>query len=126
MRILVDENMTPEVCEVFRAAGHRVDFVSLFHPGLKDPEVLMLAENLRAIIVTSNHKDFVKQVSRRYPPNRPPIRHAGLVSLLSTPPDAEALRRALPLIELEFKRRGTMDDKRVIAVVETHHIKLET
>lgn len=57
MRFLADEGVERYLVEALRAAGHIVDYIAEFAPGMKDPDVLAEAERHRAVLVT-NDKDF--------------------------------------------------------------------
>ncbi|MCC6451870.1 MAG: DUF5615 family PIN-like protein [Acidobacteria bacterium] len=63
MKILADENLEAEIVGALRAAGHLVSDIKEMTPGIDDSEVLALASELAAILIT-NDKDFGELVFR--------------------------------------------------------------
>ncbi|WP_164835699.1 DUF5615 family PIN-like protein [Thermus tenuipuniceus] len=57
MRLLADEGVDAPIVGTLRAEGHEVLYVAEMHPGMKDPEVLALAQEEGALLLTTD-KDF--------------------------------------------------------------------
>ncbi len=125
MTVMVDENLSRAIHDVFCERGHRVLFIAHVCPGAKDAEILATADHLGAVIVTQNHKDFVRDVSRMHPPDSPRIRRAGRLSVTVAVPKPGHVERALPLVEAEYERRLSLSDSRLIAEISEHHVKFE-
>jgi predicted nuclease of predicted toxin-antitoxin system len=64
MRILADENLESEIVEALRKAGHTVSDIKEMTPGVDDPDVLALANEESAILVT-NDKDFGELIYKK-------------------------------------------------------------
>ena len=68
MLLLIDENVPQSVTEFLRDRGHDVRFVrDLLLPGTPDPLIARLGEELGAIVVTWNRRDF-KNLTAPVPP----------------------------------------------------------
>ena len=52
MRLVADENIWAEMTAALRAAGHDVFSILENHPGMKDPEVLSLAEARKEVLLS--------------------------------------------------------------------------
>ncbi len=63
MKFLGDENLDWQIVERLRLGGHEVLYVVEMGPGIPDDEVLELANNQGAILLTSD-KDFGELVFR--------------------------------------------------------------
>ncbi len=63
MKILADENLESEIVEALRVAGHTVSDIKELSPGAEDPDVLALANEASALLIT-NDKDFGELVYR--------------------------------------------------------------
>ena len=74
MRLLCDEGVERQVVEALRAHGHEVTYVAEMSPGVSDDDVLRLAVEEGALLVTSD-KDFGELVFRQG------RAHAGVVLL---------------------------------------------
>jgi len=64
MNLLADENVDAPIVAALRSAGHRVDYVREFDPGIDDQAVLAFANAGRALLLTSD-KDFGELVFRQ-------------------------------------------------------------
>jgi predicted nuclease of predicted toxin-antitoxin system len=125
IRFLVDECVPAEVADVLRSRGHEVTHV-IEHEALRaasDIDHVAGADQLKAVIVTNNYRDYQRIIARAPPGNVLRFRHAGLVAL-ALPEGRQAARVAelLELIEVEYRRRQNMTDKRLI--VELHAARL--
>lgn len=63
MKILADENLESEIVAALREAGHSVSDIKEMTPGVGDPDVLALANEALALLIT-NDKDFGELVYR--------------------------------------------------------------
>lgn len=63
MKLLADESIESEIVAALRRAGHEVADIKEFSPGIEDAEVLSLANELNAIVIT-NDKDFGELIYR--------------------------------------------------------------
>ncbi len=64
MRLLADEGVDAPIVHRLRAEGWRVEYVAEMEPGLKDPQVLALARERGALLLTTD-KDFGELVFRQ-------------------------------------------------------------
>lgn len=65
MLLLIDENVPNSVAELFRERSHDVRFVpDLFPSGTPDSAIAMAGDEMGAIVVTWNHRDFEKLAPR--------------------------------------------------------------
>jgi predicted nuclease of predicted toxin-antitoxin system len=54
MNLLIDESVDRQIVEKLRQDGHDVMYVSDLGPGIPDDEVLSIANNNQALLVTSD------------------------------------------------------------------------
>lgn len=64
MEIVADESMERAVVDRLRIDGHSVVYIADFSAGIPDPEVLRIANEARAVLLTSD-KDFGELVYRQ-------------------------------------------------------------
>lgn len=64
MNFLADENVDSVIVENLRGNNHTIDYVAEFHPSISDKEILQIANQKNAIIITSD-KDFGELVFRQ-------------------------------------------------------------
>ena len=64
MKFVADENLDRQIAERLRQEGHVVWYVAEMDPGVSDQEVLTLANNEEAILLTAD-KDFGELVYRQ-------------------------------------------------------------
>ena len=57
MKFLADEGVDKPVVDALREAGHQVWYIAEMEPGLSDEEVLTIASQIDALLVTAD-KDF--------------------------------------------------------------------
>lgn len=65
MKLLADENVDRDLVHMLRAAGHEVSYVAEMEPGIADADVLQLANDLAALLLTED-KDFGELVFRQH------------------------------------------------------------
>lgn len=63
MKILADENIESEIVTALRLAGHLVSDIKEITPGIEDVDVLTIANDSDAILITSD-KDFGELIFR--------------------------------------------------------------
>ncbi|TFU14395.1 DUF5615 family PIN-like protein [Thermus tengchongensis] len=76
MKLLADEGVDAPIVGRLRGEGHEVLYVAEMRPGIKDPEVLALAREEGALLLTTD-KDFVAWALRE--------RRAEIVGAFSVP-----------------------------------------
>lgn len=64
MNLLCDEGVERQIVEALRASGHQVTYVAEMAPGVSDDDVLELATEEDALLITSD-KDFGELVFRQ-------------------------------------------------------------
>ncbi len=89
----------------------------------------MAGNDLGAVLVTRNYKDFKEVTSRRLPKgSRTKMRNLGVVSLECNETKASELARvkhSLELIELEHNRRLTAKDRRLFIEIKQHSVTIQ-
>lgn len=103
MKLLIDENVPMSVADFFRERGHEVHLVvDLLGAGSPDPLVAVGGDQLSAIVVTWNHRDFKTLTARAPLDNVSKYRRLGRISFRCAEPKGR--RRAEELIEwIEFE-----------------------
>ena len=103
MRFLIDENPDVRVGRALEAAGHDVEYVkAVLGERTPDDRVVLHAVDAYAIVVTSNHKHFLRLAQESLEPGRQKMRTWGLLDLkCEAPHQAARVRFLLPIIELE-------------------------
>jgi predicted nuclease of predicted toxin-antitoxin system len=123
MLLLIDENVPDSVARLFAEHGHDVRLVrDLFPGGTPDPIIAKLGDEMAAIIVTWNHKDF-KRLTARVPVDLPrSLRSLGRISFRCS--EVNGRRRAEELmewIEFEYEQTQKRRDKRLmIEIMESN------
>lgn len=64
MKLLCDEGVECQVVEALRASGHQVTYVAEMAPGVSDDDVLQIATEEEALLITSD-TDFGELVFRQ-------------------------------------------------------------
>ena len=103
MLLLIDEDVPASVAAFFAERGHDVRLVrDLFAAGTPDPVIARLGDELGAIVVTWNQRDF-RRLAARVPTGEPArLRRLGRISFRCH--EAHGRRRAEELIEwIEFE-----------------------
>jgi predicted nuclease of predicted toxin-antitoxin system len=119
MILIGDEDVPRSVIEYLRNRDHEVLLATeLFMPPTADATIAAGADQRGAIIVTCD-RDFDKLIQR----NKLRFRSAGRISLRCSQARAQMrLTQVLDLIEFEFQRRQSFQDKRVIVDVKDSNI----
>ena len=123
---LVDENVPESVAEFLRGRGHTVYHVrDLCLAGSPDPIIAAAGDRLDAVVVTWNHRDFKKIVSRIPPKGQATLRKLGRVTFRCD--EAQGRRRAetvIDVIEDEHRRAQQRGDKRLMLQVTATTVSL--
>ncbi|WP_338825172.1 hypothetical protein MHOCP_07180 [Moorella humiferrea] len=85
MNFVADESVDRDIVIAMRACGHRVAYVAEMIPGITDEAVLDLANELQAVLITSD-KDFGEIVFRQ----RRVTAGVVLVRLMALPQETKA------------------------------------
>jgi len=123
MRLVTDE-MVPDSIGVFlEGRRHKVYRVrDSLMPGTPDDGVARFANQVDAIVVTWNVRDFRQLVGRKHHARFP---KAGMISF--TCEEADGLKRLegmISLIEAEFAHLQTRPDKRLFADIAADHLRV--
>jgi len=82
VRPLIDENVPTSVSEFFLDRGHEVLLVrDVLLPGTPDAVIAAVGDQMEAIVVTWNYRDFDRLVSRVPEGSRRTFRRLGRISL---------------------------------------------
>jgi len=116
MALLIDENVPDSVAEFFRLRGHEVIFVRDILPrGTPDPIVALLGNELNAVVVTWNHKDFKLLASRIPEGGRQRFRSLGLITFrCSEARGRQRLEALIDWVEFEYAQAQKSPDKRMM------------
>ena len=122
MLLLIDENVPDSVAHFFRQRGHDVRLVrDLFPAGTADPIIAKLGDELGAIVVTWNHRDFKKLVARVPKGSGPALRRLGRINFRCN--ERSGKRRAEELVEwIEFEHdqvQRRRDKRLIVEITET-------
>lgn len=122
MRLLMDENVPDSVTDFFRARGHDVHLVrDLFLPGTPDGVIARLGDEMETIVVTWNHKDFKRLVSRVPTGYSRQFRRLGRINFRCKEPHGTLrAKQFIESIEFEYEQTQNKRDKRLmIEITET-------
>lgn len=122
MLLLIDENVPNSVAEFFRQRSHDVRLVrDLFPSATPDPVIAAAGDELGAIVVTWNHRDFKKLVARIPKDNVQRFRRLGRINFRCH--EARGVQRLEELIEwIEFEYAQVMkrrDHRLMVEILET-------
>jgi hypothetical protein len=122
MLLLIDEDVPDSVASFFRERGHDVRLVrDLFLPATPDPVIAALGNELGAIIVTWNHKDFKKLAAQIPIGQCQRFRNLGRINFLCR--ETRGRQRAeanIESIEFEYHQAQRRPDRRLlIEITET-------
>ena len=128
MRFIIDHNAPDSVAAFLRARGHEVFLVrEILMPDAPDPVIAAMGDDLEAIVVTWNHKDFKALASRMPTGTRATFRRLGRISLRCRAPRAvQRLEVAIDYIEFEYARRQRLRDRRLIIEISDTSVTIVT
>jgi predicted nuclease of predicted toxin-antitoxin system len=116
MRLLIDENAPDSVSEFFRERGHEVVLVREILPrGTADQIVALVGDEMSAVVVTWNHKDFKRLVSRIPEGGRQRFRNLGRITFrCSEARGRQRLEELIEWVEFEYAQAQKSPDKRMM------------
>ena len=116
MHLLVDENVPDSVAQFFKERGHTVTLVRDILPrGTPDQIVALVGDELRAVIVTWNHKDFKRLASRIPEKGRQQFRNLGRITFrCSEAHGRQRLEALIEWVEFEYGQAQKTPDKRMM------------
>jgi predicted nuclease of predicted toxin-antitoxin system len=95
MTLVADESIERIITARLRSEGHNVTAIIESHPGMKDDDILALAHNLQAVLLTAD-KDFGELVFRLHRLSTGVILHRLLGMFTVVDPGAVRIRPLLP------------------------------
>lgn len=126
MLLLIDENVPNSVVEFLRQRGHDTRHVrDLFPNGTPDPIIATLGDELGAIVVTWNHKDFKRLASTVPDGNRQRFRRLGRISFRCR--ESRGRQRVEDLIEwieFEYAQVQSRRDRRVMIEISDTTLRI--
>lgn len=127
MLLLIDENVPHSVAEFFRLRGHDVRLVrDLFPPATPDPVIALAGDELGAIIVTWNRKDFKRLAARVPQGGRQRYRNLGRIVFRCNEAHGRARTEALiEWIEFEFAQVQKLRDRRLMIEIGETYFRVE-
>jgi predicted nuclease of predicted toxin-antitoxin system len=126
MTLLIDENVPRSVTDFFRERGHDVQLVTdLLAAGTPDPVVATAAEEISAIVVTWNHKDFKKLVSRipSTVKNRRLVKAGRITFRCHEAKGRKRIEEEIASIEFEYQQSITRGDQRLMVEIGDSQLK---
>jgi predicted nuclease of predicted toxin-antitoxin system len=116
MLFLIDEDVPKAVADFLRARGHTVvHILDVSMMSTQDEIVAAIGDDMRAIIVTCNARDFKALVQRVPGGNRARFRRLGLINLRCRQSQAaNRVRHHIESIEFHFARVQARPDKRLM------------
>ncbi len=127
MLLLIDENVPDAAARFFRDRGHDVRLVrDLFAPGTLDPIIAAAGDELGAIVVTWNRKDFKRLASRVPEGGRAPFCRLGRIVFRCNEARGRSCAEALiEWIEFEFAQVQKLRDRRVMIEIGDSYFRIE-
>ena len=116
MLLLIDENVPNSVVEFFKERSHDVRLVrDLFPGGIPDPVIARVGDELGAIVVTWNHRDFKALASRIPKGNVQLFRRLGRVNFrCHEARGRQRLEQLIESIEFEYAQVQKQRDRRLM------------
>jgi predicted nuclease of predicted toxin-antitoxin system len=116
---LIDENVPESVTEFLRQRGHDVRHVrDLALTETPDPIIAAAADKLGAVVVTWNHRDFKKLLSRVPQAGQPVMRRAGRINFRCNESQGRyRVEQVIDVIEFEYELAQRRPDKRLLIEV---------
>ena len=116
MRLLIDEDVPQSVADLFVERGHEVILVrDILLPGTPDPVIAAMGDEMEAIVVTWNQKDFRRLASRTPRGTRQMFRRLGRISFRCNQARGRArLAQVIESIEFEYVQSTRLSDSRLL------------
>ena len=126
MRLLIDECCPKSTADAFAERGHEViDVRSVVMPGTPDAVVARVADDLNAIVVTWNIKDFSRLAGRARLSTGQRLRNLGYIAFKCREVlGAQRVRELAELIEFEFEQNQRRPDRRMVIRISTTTITI--
>lgn len=127
MRLVIDENVPTWIADIFSDRGHETISVADLIPRSSDEVIAIFGNEMRAIVLTRNWKDFREYTSAKLPHGtRTKFRHLGVIEIKNLDPQHEERRMQedVETIETEYARCLTLSDSRLNIAVQRHQILL--
>lgn len=133
MTFLIDEDIPFSIADFLRDRGHDVHLVKQSTAeGQPDAVIVNFADQIGrrhqrdVIIITGNHKHFVRLISRRPPLNNNRFRALGRISVRCNKSAAlKRFRETMDDIEHEYWLCQRRNDKRLIMTIDDEHFTIE-
>lgn len=127
MRLLIDENVPLSVATFFQRRGHEVIFVrDVLLPGTPDPVVAAIGDQMDAIVVTWNQKDFRELAARAPAGTRRRLRNLGRISFRCNETRGRGrIEQVIDYIEFEYEQCQTRSDPRLIMEIGESFIRIQ-
>jgi predicted nuclease of predicted toxin-antitoxin system len=119
VRLLIDEDVPQSVVDFLQERGHEAILVrEILLPGAADPVIAAIGDELEAIIVTWNQKDFRRLASRTPPRTGRAFRRLGRISFRCHESRGRSrLEQVIESIEFEYQQSLKLSDSRLIMEV---------
>jgi predicted nuclease of predicted toxin-antitoxin system len=128
MPLLIDENVPESVTNFFRDRGHRVRHVrDEFLPGTPDPVIAVAGDQLGAVVVTWNHRDFKKLAAKVPKGGAAGLKRLGRINFRCD--ESKGLLRVQQVIEhieSAYQLAQGKKDKRLLVEVTTTSVRVIT
>lgn len=119
MILLIDENVPESVTRLLKDRGHDVRLVrELLPAGTPDPVIAVVGNDLGAIVVTWNHKDFKKLVARVPRATQASLRKLGRINFrCHEARGRQRLEEMIEWVEFEYAQVQKKKDKRLMVEI---------
>ena len=126
MLLLIDETVPNSVAELFRERSHDVRFVpDLFPSGTPDPAIAMAGDEMGAILVTWNHRDFEKLAPRVPKGNVQRARPLGRINFRCREARGrQRLEQMIEWIEFEYAQVLKLRDHRLMIEIGETSVRI--
>jgi predicted nuclease of predicted toxin-antitoxin system len=126
VRLLIDEDVPQSVADYFRERGHEVILVrETLLPGTPDAAIAAIGDQIEAIVVTWNHRDFQRLASRASIGTRQRFRRLGRISFRCSQSRGRArLEQLIHSIEFEYEQSIKQRDPRLIMEIAENFFKV--
>lgn len=126
MRLLIDEDVPRSVADLFQERGHEVILVrDVLLPGTPDPVVAAAGDQMEAIVVTWNQKDFRSLVARAPIGTRQMFRNLGRISFKCNESRGRSrVETVIESIEFEYEQCVKRRDPRLIMEIGESYFRV--
>lgn len=126
MRLLIDEDVPQSVADFFRDRGHEVILVrDVLLPGTPDAAIAAIGDEIEAIVVTWNHRDFQRLASRVPMGARQRFRRLGRISFRCRQSRGRVrVGQVIESIEFEYEQSMKQRDTRLIMEIGDNYFRV--